>query len=99
MKKLLIVLFALMGFATMSNASVFVSVSETEFDDLVHESLSTDPYIVIVEAGNIREDFRYVFYKDGFHFETSLRGQKTFSNPKIYVVPAQSLTSHKKAAY
>lgn len=99
MKKLLIILCTLISIATISNASVFVRLTEREFDALIsnclQENLNSDSYLTIVEQGRYsmakNQPHEYFLYKDGFYFRCFAQQKKEFNNSKIAIVPASGV--------
>lgn len=98
MKKLLIILFTLMSIATISDASVFVALNESDFNTLIDDYLDVEPYLVVVKktlgAGPYRSHM-YWLYKDGFYFKCFFQGEE-ISKPRMIVVPATHITADKQ---
>lgn len=99
MKKLVMIAF-FTGLMCLANieAGAIVSISEAQFDDTIEKYLTSNPSVQIIEdlfmdtrTGKSLSHYTYLMYSNGFYFKYSTeRGQgrrKTFSNPKISVIP------------
>lgn len=96
MKNLLIILCAVLGYASYSNASVVVDVPESDFDNILnvytYVATANQPIVIIEKSQQGAQRRQYLFYKDGFYYRTGHHGKKEFSGAAITVVPAQSVS-------
>ena len=103
MKKLLIILCAVLSYASYSNASVIVGVTEETFDGLVSEYTENDQYVVVIDKswshGGTDAVHYYIFFKDGFYYRMTRQGNKAFDNPRVTVVPITFVTSNEQTGF
>lgn len=99
MKKLLLIILALIGSVVQVKASADARVSECQFDNVLSTYLTEEVTVKVIERSEHdaygktlpNGSYSYVFFADGVYYSLYKNGKKEFTNSKIKVIPVRDI--------